>query len=84
MTMAKFLVYFEYHSHAELAGDRYGFNSREAAMEKFNEMKAQIRAQFVGDDEDLGADFEVIDEADFYGIRHCTSGDYAKVIITDD
>jgi len=71
-------VTFQYYTDSEDGCDDYRFSRSEDAQEKFDSLKELIRVQFMG-----CANAEVVDEPDFFGIIDHSTGEWAKVFITN-
>lgn len=71
-------VTFQYYTESEDGSDDYRFSRYEDAQEKFDSLKELIRVQFMG-----CANAEVVDEPDFFGIIDHSTGEWAKVFITN-
>lgn len=71
-------VTFQYYTESEDGSDDYRFSRSQEAQEKFESLKELIRVQFMG-----CADAEVVDEPDFFGIIDHSTGEWAKVFITN-
>ncbi|MBO4813437.1 MAG: hypothetical protein J5523_00595 [Muribaculaceae bacterium] len=74
--MKKYVVYYEYASESESGTNRYRFDNKEDALNKFAELSETIEELF-----GMENDVERIDEDDFFGIRDRRTGDYAKVLL---
>ena len=74
--MKKYVVYYEYASESESGTNRYRFDNKEDALNKFGELSETIEELF-----GMENDVERIDEDDFFGIRDRRTGDYAKVLL---
>ncbi len=71
-------VTFQYYAESEDGCDDYRFGSEDKAMDKFCELSEIIRDQFSHSPE-----AEVVDEPDFFGIIDHSTGEWAKVFITN-
>lgn len=74
--MKKYVVYYEYASESESGTNRYRFDNKEDALNKFAKLSETIEELF-----GMENDVERIDEDDFFGIRDRRTGDYAKVLL---
>lgn len=76
--MMNYQVSFQYYGNNEHGSDDYRFTTEAEAQEKFLSLSEIIKVQFQG-----CRNAEVIDEPDFFGIIDHTTGDWAKVIMSE-
>lgn len=74
--MTHYQVTFSYFSEGGSADDTFHFSSEADAREKFAELRDVIEHNYAH-----CVEREVIDEPDFFGIRDCSDGSFARVMI---
>ena len=74
--MKQYVVTFSYYSQGSSASDTFHFSNEEQAQAKFQELRDVIEHNYAGCENP-----EIIDEADFFGIRDRADGSFARVTL---